>query len=59
MVLQRRQQYGVNELQQKQKRGIFRVILDQFKDIMIIVLILAALLGAIFGIVQKVRGEHE
>jgi Ca2+-transporting ATPase len=58
-VLHRRQTFGFNTLQQKEKRGIFKVVLDQFKDIMIIILIFAALLGIVFGIVKKIQGEHE
>jgi Ca2+-transporting ATPase len=57
--LQRREQYGSNELQQKAKRSLFRTVLDQFKDVMIIVLIAAALLGIIFGIIKKVQNEDE
>jgi Ca2+-transporting ATPase len=46
-------------LQQKEKNGLFKVILDQFKDIMIVVLLIAALLGVIFGIVKKTQGESD
>jgi Ca2+-transporting ATPase len=56
-VQQRRQTFGTNELQQKNKNGIFKIILDQFKDVMIIVLITAALLGITFAIVKKIQGE--
>lgn len=43
------EQYGPNELVGEQKRGIWQMLLDQFKDFMIIVLFAAALVSAVLG----------
>ncbi|GHU30951.1 hypothetical protein FACS1894166_01510 [Bacilli bacterium] len=59
VVAQRRKDYGANELTQKKKRSLLQVILSQFKDVMIIVLMIAACLAIIFGIVKKVTGEKD
>jgi Ca2+-transporting ATPase len=53
-VIKRRQEFGSNTLTQKKKRSIFKIVLSQFKDIMIIVLIIAAFMAIIFGIVKKI-----
>lgn len=43
------EQYGPNELVGEQKRGIWQMLFDQFKDFMIIVLFVAALVSAVLG----------
>jgi Ca2+-transporting ATPase len=58
-IKRRATEFGTNELQQKQNRSIFKVILDQFKDVMILVLIIAALLGVVFGIVKYTQKETD
>ena len=44
-VLQRREQYGYNRLREKQKKGVIRRFLDQFRDVMILILIGAAVIS--------------
>jgi Ca2+-transporting ATPase len=45
----RLQEYGPNQLKEKEKRGAFRMFVDQFKDFMIVVLIAAAVVSGIIG----------
>jgi len=46
-------EYGRNELDKGKKRNIILKFFDQFKDIMIIVLLVAAVVSAVIAIVQK------
>jgi Ca2+-transporting ATPase len=45
-------QYGANELKEKRARSAWRMLLDQFSDFMIIVLIIAAIISGIVGDVE-------
>lgn len=45
----RLEQYGENRLKEKKGRSIFQMILDQFKDFMVIVLIAASILSIAVG----------
>ena len=46
------QKFGLNELQEKKKESIFKKFLAQFKDFSIIVLIIAAIVSGIVGVVE-------
>ena len=51
----RRDQYGENRLQEKKKKSTFQRFLDQFKDVMILILLLAA---AVSFFVAWTEGEE-
>lgn len=53
-VAKRMQQYGPNQLQEKKKRPVWLLFLMQFKDIMILILIAAAIISAVVGDVKDV-----
>lgn len=42
-------QYGPNELQGGEKKGILRIFLEQFADFLVIILILAAIVSAVLS----------
>lgn len=48
-VQKKRQQYGENKLQEKKAKTIWHMALDQFKDAMVIILIIAAVLAMALG----------
>ncbi len=51
-VLKNREKFGFNELKTKKKKSIFLKFLEQFKDFMIIVLIIAAIVSGAVGIAE-------
>ena len=51
-VQSRLEQYGPNELNQEEKTTLLQKFIEQFKDFMIIVLLVAAVVSAIVGIME-------
>ncbi|OQP59778.1 calcium-translocating P-type ATPase, PMCA-type [Niastella populi] len=48
-VAQRMQQYGPNQLQEKKKKPVWLLFVMQFKDVMILILMVAAIISAVVG----------
>lgn len=48
-VTDRRTQYGTNEIQEGEQRNVLAMIADQFKEVMVLVLIAAAAISLILG----------
>ena len=51
-VKERREKYGLNELQAAKKKTLLQRFIDQFKDFSIIVLIIAAIVSGIVGVAE-------
>ena len=53
-INRRLEEYGYNQLESKKKKSFFRMFIEQFRSFMIIILLLAA---AISGVVGVMEGE--
>jgi len=51
-ILERRVQYGENKLREKKKKSSFSRFLDQFKDVMILILIAAAIVSFVIACIE-------
>ncbi len=56
-VLVRKEKYGENKLREKKKKSTAQRFLDQFKDVMILILIAAAVISFVVVCVEKNWGE--
>ena len=52
-VQERINKYGNNEIQEEDKKNIFKIFLEQYKDFLVIILIIAAVISAFLGDVES------
>ncbi|MDT8337015.1 MAG: calcium-translocating P-type ATPase, PMCA-type [Candidatus Izemoplasmatales bacterium] len=51
-VVARQEQYGLNQLRESKKKTLFMMFIDQFKDFLVIILIVAAIVSVVVGFVE-------
>lgn len=51
-LLARQEKYGLNQLRETKKKTLFMMFLDQFKDFLVIILIIAAAVSIVVGIIE-------
>jgi len=52
-VAERQKKFGENRLKEKKKKSMFMRFIDQFKDVMIVILLIAALISFVIACVEK------
>ena len=48
-VLENREEFGENKLYEKKKESVFQIFLNQFKDLLVIILIISAIISLVTG----------
>ncbi|MEG0918346.1 MAG: cation-translocating P-type ATPase [Anaerovoracaceae bacterium] len=52
-LIENKEKYGENKLAEKAKKSVFTIFLEQFKDLLVIILIIAAIISAVTGNVES------
>jgi len=58
-VKRRLSEYGYNELREKKRKTVLQMFLDEFKDVFILLLIVATIFSILIGYYDLLRGEAE